>query len=108
MTNVWGDQIPKSSKTEENIQTVKGKILSDRRRLTSREIVSDVGLAFGTVQSILTEDLGMRKVSAKFIPKLRSDEQTAQTCWKPAERIPILFGTSLRVTEAECMDMIEK
>jgi len=66
---------PKSSETEESIQTVKEKILSDRR-LIIREIASDVGLAFGTVRSILTEDLGMGRVSAKFIPKLRTDEQS--------------------------------
>jgi len=104
----------KSSKTGENIQrpqTVKERILSDRR-LTIREIASDFGLEFGAVQSILTEDSGMRRVSAKFIAKLLSDEQrvsrvqVCMTCWKPAERIQILFGTSLRVTKSGCVDMI--
>lgn len=65
---------PKTSKTEGNIEVVKEKILSDRR-LTIREVADDTDLAFATVQSILTEDLGMRRVSAKFIPKLLTDEQ---------------------------------
>jgi hypothetical protein len=34
-----------------------------------------VGLSFGLVQSILTEDLGMKCVSAKIFPKLLTVEQ---------------------------------
>jgi len=35
----------------------------------------DVGIAFGTCQKILTEDLQMRCVSAKFVPRLLKAEQ---------------------------------
>ena len=54
--------------------------------MTIREIASDVGVAFGTVQSIFTEDRGMSRVSAKFIPKLLSDkprDSRVQVC-RPA------------------------
>lgn len=50
-------------------------LLRSDRRLTIREMADELNLSFYAVQSILTEDLNMRRVSAKFIPKLLSDEQ---------------------------------
>ena len=44
-------------------------------RLTIREMSHDLNLSFYAVQSILTKDLTMQQVSAKFILKLLSDEQ---------------------------------
>ena len=45
------------------------------RRLTIREMVDELTLRFYAVQSILTEDLNMRRVSPKFIPKFLLDKQ---------------------------------
>jgi hypothetical protein len=42
----------------------------DNWRITNRELSDELGLSFSLVQSILTEDLGMKRVSAKFVPKL--------------------------------------
>jgi hypothetical protein len=36
--------------------------------LTIREIADELNLSFGTCQAILTQDLGMRRVSAKLVP----------------------------------------
>ena len=44
-------------------------------RLTIREMSHELNLSFYAFQSILTKDLTIRRVSAKFIPKLLSDEQ---------------------------------
>lgn len=63
-----------TSKTDQNINIVREKIVSDRR-LTIREVAGEVGLAFGTVQEILTENLAMRRISAKFVPKVLTEEQ---------------------------------
>ena len=63
-----------TSKTDENIVKVRDLVRSDRR-LKIREMSHELNLSFYTVQSILTKDLTMRRVSAKFIPKLLSDEQ---------------------------------
>lgn len=65
---------PATKRTPGNIERVKEVIMSDRR-LTVREISSDTGLSFGTVQTILTMDLNMRRVSAKFVPRLLSSDQ---------------------------------
>ena len=66
---------PSTSHTEETVACVREIIHADRR-LTIREVAEDVGVAFGTCQKILTEDLQMRRVSAKFVPRLLTAEQT--------------------------------
>ena len=45
------------------------------RRLTTREMVEELGFSFYALQSILTQVLNTRRVSAKLFPKLSSDEQ---------------------------------
>ena len=50
------------------------KVLEDHH-LTIQEIVAEVGISTSSVHSILTEDLNLRKVSAKFVPKLLPEQQ---------------------------------
>ncbi|XP_011137516.2 uncharacterized protein LOC105182065 isoform X2 [Harpegnathos saltator] len=45
------------------------------RRITVQEVTNEIGISIGSVHSIVTEDLGMRRVSAKFVPKLLTMEQ---------------------------------
>ena len=65
---------PSTSRKEEVVEEVHRKVMEDRR-LTVREIAADVGISTGSVHSILTEDLCLRRVSAKFIPKLLTEQQ---------------------------------
>jgi len=44
-------------------------------RITVRELADEVGVSIGPVHTILTADLGLRKVSAKFVSKLLTMEQ---------------------------------
>jgi histone-lysine N-methyltransferase SETMAR len=39
------------------------------------EISAELGISYGTCQAILTEDLNMRRVSAKFVPRVLITEQ---------------------------------
>jgi AraC-like DNA-binding protein len=55
------------------IEHVRSLILEDRR-LTVREIADEVGISTGSAHSILTENLHMCRVVAKFVPKLLSQE----------------------------------
>ena len=48
--------------------------MCDRRR-DLRRIVREVGIRFGAIQSILTEILGMSKVSARWVPQMLTDDQ---------------------------------
>jgi len=51
------------------------EIIRADRRLTIREVAEDVGIAFGTCHKILTEEMQIRRVSAKFVPRLLTAEQ---------------------------------
>lgn len=65
---------PSTSRTDEIASTV-GALVRTDRRLTVRELAEEIGISIGSCHSILTETLGMRRVSAKFVPRLLTDEQ---------------------------------
>ena len=45
------------------------------RRLILREVADEVGISIGSCHQILTDKLQMRRVSAKFVPRLLADDQ---------------------------------
>ncbi|KYN33855.1 hypothetical protein ALC56_11827 [Trachymyrmex septentrionalis] len=65
---------PSTSTTDENIDEVK-KIVLANRRITVREVAEDLNISIGSCHSIFTNDLGMRRVAAKFVPKLLNFDQ---------------------------------
>ena len=65
---------PATSRTEENIAKV-CQIVRENRQLTVRSIAEQVNIDRETVGKILTEDLDMRKVCAKMVPKELTKEQ---------------------------------
>ena len=65
---------PSSTITPENIERVRLPIEEDRR-LTVRELERDLGIPKTCVSRILTENLGITRECAKFIPKLFTVEQ---------------------------------
>ena len=65
---------PSTSRNDNVINQVRALIVQDTR-ITVRELVDEVGVSIGSVHSILTADLGLRRVSAKFVPKLLTMEQ---------------------------------
>ena len=67
---------PSTSKTDDNVERVMSLVRSDRR-LTLRMISSELNLNGFTVHQILTQDLDMRKVCAKMVPKNLTTEQKA-------------------------------
>ena len=44
-------------------------------RLTVREVADEVGIRVGYCHQIVTEKIQMRRVSAKFVPRLLTDDQ---------------------------------
>ena len=68
---------PSTSQKKEVINQVWEKVLEDCH-LTMQEIVAEVGISTGSVHSILTENLNLRKVSAKFVPKLLTEQQNSE------------------------------
>jgi len=65
---------PATSRTEENIAKIR-QIMRENRRLTVRCKVEQVNIDRETVTKILSEDLDMRKVCAKMVPKELTKEQ---------------------------------
>jgi len=65
-----------TSPTPESIAKVREAILADRRQ-TIHDVCEIVGLSYGTVQRILAENVDMRRISARFVPRLLSDDQKA-------------------------------
>ena len=51
------------------------QIVMEDHRLTLSEIVKEMGISRGSVHFILIEDLCMRRLSVKFIPKLLTEQQ---------------------------------
>jgi len=85
---------PATSRTEENIAKVH-QILRENRRLTVRSIADQVNIDRETVRKILTEDLGMRNVSEKMVPKELTEEQKQRRvtiCQDLLERQNNIFG----------------
>jgi len=65
---------PSTSTTPENTAKVREAILADRRQ-NIHDVCEIVGLSCGTVQRILVDNLNMRRISARFVPRLLSDDQ---------------------------------
>ncbi|UYV73733.1 hypothetical protein LAZ67_11000634 [Cordylochernes scorpioides] len=65
---------PSTSKTDEKINEVEKMILANRR-ITVREVAEDLNILIGSCHSIFINDLGMRRVAAKFVPKLLNCDQ---------------------------------
>jgi hypothetical protein len=58
---------PKTHRTDENVEKV--------RKLSVRMMAEELNIDRETVRKILTEDLGMRKVSGKMVSQILSDNQ---------------------------------
>ena len=64
-------------KTQENVERVR-EIIQSNRQLAIREISEDPNISYGSFQNILTTDLNIRQVSAKFVPRVLMVEQMQQ------------------------------
>ncbi|PNF34473.1 hypothetical protein B7P43_G11241 [Cryptotermes secundus] len=70
---------PSTARTHENVDKIQGtmsvrEIYEDRRK-TIDQLSEETNISWSTVQRILTEGLHMRRVSAKFVPRLLGDDQ---------------------------------
>ena len=65
---------PSTSRNNEVMDQVHVKVLEDRR-IRIQEIAGEMGISTGSVQTILTEDLNLRRVYAKFVPKMLTKQQ---------------------------------
>lgn len=68
------DRRPRTSITAGNIDSVRQLVEGDRR-LTTSDIAIEVGISYGSTYSILSEELGYRKVCARWVPRLLTVDQ---------------------------------
>ena len=66
-----------SSTTPETVAQIQEIIRQDRHR-TIRDIAEEVHVGYGTCQRVLTEELGMHRVAAKFVPRILTADQKQQ------------------------------
>ena len=62
-----------TSTIDENVEKVKEMVMNDRR-ITIREVADD-GISIGSCNEIFSNVLGMKRVAAKFVPKLLNFEK---------------------------------
>ena len=65
---------PSTCRNDQFIPEVNTVVMRDRR-VTIREIAEEVGISTFSAHSIVVEDLAMKRVAAKFVPKLLTAEQ---------------------------------
>src|SRR5215469_2744024 len=98
-----------TSKMDDSVERVRSLVRSDCR-LMLRMISSELNLNRFTIHQILTQDLGMRKVCAKMVPKNLTTEQKAN--WRDVcldlldclEREPEFFSCIITGDESWILD----
>jgi hypothetical protein len=65
---------PSTSKTTENVEKNQ-ELVHEYRRRTIHKVTNTTGISYGVSQEILTENLNMRCIAAKFVPRLLTNDQ---------------------------------
>ncbi len=65
---------PSTARTDENVVHVLAAVREDQRKEV-RMIAGELGLPKSSAHNILTQNLGMKKVCAKIVPRVFTDEQ---------------------------------
>ena len=94
---------PTTSRINENVEHVREKVCSDCH-LTVRMIADELSMNSERVWRIITEDLGMRKVCAKMVPRLLNDgqkENRVQVCQDILKQLEITPDLLSRVVTGD-------
>ena len=67
---------PRTSRSEDMIARVEQMVMEDRR-LTVKQIAVNAGISVGSVDTILHDNLKIWKVSARWVPRMLTDENKA-------------------------------
>ena len=86
----------KTSVTKANIAAVKIVVKQDAR-LSVKDIASCIGISEGSVQTILKKRLDLRKVCARWVPHLLTEEQKTQCLKCTRELLKTYKGCNSRV-----------
>ena len=79
---------PKTVTTPEIIDKIHELILEDRQ-ISAKSITEQLGILRERIGSIIHEDLDMRKLSAKWVPKCLNADQERQRCQSSEQRLEL-------------------
>ena len=79
----------KTKRTEGFVNDIKEVVEADRR-ISVRKLASMFEVSKSTIHAILHDDLGLSKESARWVPKLLSDEQKAARVWSSQEFVRLV------------------
>ena len=65
---------PSTATTPSKVEQVRAAVNQDRRR-TIHDLCAEVGIGYVSCQRILTEQLNMHRIAAKFVPKVLTQDQ---------------------------------
>ena len=65
---------PSTATTPSKVEEVRAAVNQDRRR-TIHDLCAEVGIGYGSCQRILTEQLNMHRIAAKFVPRVLTQDQ---------------------------------
>ena len=82
---------PSTSVSEEMCSKVE-KIVMEDRSITQRQLAEILGISKGSVQSILQDNLGMKKVSTKWVPKFLTPEMRGNRRDCAIENLALMEG----------------
>jgi len=92
---------PSTSKTDDNVAKVR-EVIRSNRRLTVREVAEEVSISKTVCHEILTENLGMHRMAAKFVPRLLTDDQKQNrvdvTSWPNTRRLSFHSLRTLQIS----------
>jgi len=96
---------PKTVTTKEIIDQIHELILEDRR-ISAKSLAEQLGISRERVGSIIHEDLDMRKLSAKCVPKCLNMDQKRQLC-QSSEQLLEFFRRDLNAFLSRLVTMDE-
>jgi len=67
------------------------------RRISSKTIAEQTGISREWVVSIIQEDLDMRNLSAKWIPKCLNADQKLQPCRSSEQHLELFFAGAIQM-----------
>ena len=96
-----------TSRSDENVDKINALIREDRHR-TIDQLCEMSGISWSSIQKILSEDLHMGRVAAKFVPRLlicEQKERRLQACFEPQNQLkehPDFFSKVITGDESWC------
>ena len=65
---------PSTATTPSKVEELRAAVNQDRRR-TIHDLCAEVGIGYGSCQRIVTEQLNMHRIAAKFMPRVLTQDQ---------------------------------